>query len=368
MQSTVKFDNSSNREFAKVLNQRVTSYFKDKKMTRNANVPMVLRTIMVISFQLGLYLYMALGDYSIITSYIIWGLLGFGMVWTAVNVGHDAIHGAYSSNKFINKLLGHTFTLNGASVYMWDKMHNTAHHTYTNVKGLDEDVESLPILRLSPQTPFLKIHKHQYKFALFFYGLGTISWVFIKDYIKFFKNKVGNYNGRKHSIMAIIKLFFYKLIYYALFVVAPYYLADHIPWQHILGGFLLMHFIGGMYLALVFMLAHIVEKAHHPVPSEINELENSWLVHQLYTTANFGEESLFLSFMTGGLNTQVEHHLYPNMCTVHYRHISKIVKQTASEFNLPYYTYSGFWSALRSHVKFLKILGEPNPKFAGADA
>ena len=367
-QTSVKFDNSSNREFSKVLNQRVAQYFKDKKMSRHANFPMVLRTIFVIGFQVGLYLYMLLGTYSTPASYLIWAGLAFGMVWSAINVGHDAIHGAYSKSKFVNWMLSHTFNLNGASAYMWTKMHNTAHHTYTNVMGLDEDVESVPALRLSPQTPFKPIHKYQHKFAFLFYGLATFSWVFIKDYVKFFKNEVGNFNGEKHPTIEYFLLFFYKFCYYTLFIVLPLVMVNNISWGHIIGGYLLMHFIAGMYLALVFMLAHIVEKAHFPIPNEINELENSWLVHQLYTTANFGEESLLLSFMTGGLNTQVEHHLFPNMCTVHYRGLSKIVKQTAHEFNLPYYTYPGFFKALGSHVKFLKLMGQPNPQYSTAGA
>lgn len=365
MHPAAKFDNSSNREFGKVLNQRVTEYFKGKNSSRQANLAMVLRTILVIGFQGGLYLFMLFGEYTVFQSYLIWAGLGFGMVWSAINVGHDAIHGSYSTNKFVNWMLSHTFNLNGASAYMWTKMHNTAHHTYTNVMGLDEDVESVPVLRLSPDTPYKKVHKYQYRFAFLFYGLATISWVFIKDYVKFFKNEVGNFNNEKHPKIEVFLLFFYKIINYTLFIVLPHLLVD-ISWAHILGGFLLMHFIAGMYLALVFMLAHIVEKAHFPIPNEVNELENSWLVHQLYTTANFGEDSLLLGFLTGGLNTQVEHHLFPNMCSIHYRGLSKVVKKTAEEFGLPYYTYPGFFSALSSHVKFLKLMGQPNPKMSVA--
>jgi linoleoyl-CoA desaturase len=186
--------------------------------------------------------------------------------------------------------------------------------------------------------------------------LGTLSWVLIKDYKKFFENKVGNYNNRKHPRKEYFYLFFYKAINYTLFIVLPYFFIDY-AWYHILAGFILMHFVAGFYLAIVFMLAHIVEKTHFPLPDETGSLENTWAIHQLYTTANFSRKTISGPMMTGGLNQQVEHHLFPNVCSTHYPALGELVKQTAEEFGHPYLEYDTFGEAVKSHVAFLKNIG-----------
>ncbi len=122
-------------------------------------------------------------------------------------------------------------------------------------------------------------------------------------------------------------------------------------------SFLLMHFCAGFVLGIIFMLAHIVETTHFPTPDDSGSLENSWAVHQLYTTSNFARKSRLAGFITGGLNMQVEHHLFPNICSIHYRHLAPIVKKTAHEYGIPYLEEPSFWSALGSHVRFLKKIG-----------
>ena len=91
--------------------------------------------------------------------------------------------------------------------------------------------------------------------------------------------------------------------------------------------------------------------------NENGSLENNWAIHQMNTTANFGDRSMILSWYIGGLNYQIEHHLFPNICHVHYRKISKIVKETADEFKVPYLQHKTYFSALRSHLSLLHALG-----------
>ncbi len=355
--NSLKFSNKGQTDFVRTLRKRVDSYFKENKISKGANTIMVLRTFFCLALWIGNYIYLVSGNVPTIgLYYLLWAIQGVGMVWGAINIGHDAIHGAYSTNKFINGLLSHTFNLNGASAYMWTKMHNAAHHTYTNVEGYDEDIQSLPIIRMSPETDLKPIHRFQHFYAPFFYGLATISWVFIKDYVKFFKNEVGNYNGQKHPTKEYFYLFFYKAIYYVLFIVLPFIFIP-IPWTHILLGYLTMNAVAGFYLAMVFMLAHVVEETHFPMPNQEGTIENSWAVHQLYTTANFASRSRFMNFMTGGLNCQVEHHLFPNICSIHYRKLAPIVEATAKEFKVPYYDNPTFTYAFGSHLRFLKKIG-----------
>jgi linoleoyl-CoA desaturase len=152
------------------------------------------------------------------------------------------------------------------------------------------------------------------------------------------------------------KLFIGKLIYYAIFLVMPFLLTDYSIWQ-ILLGFFIMHFTCGLVLAVIFQLAHVVEDTNYPLPDDAGQLENNWAIHQLYTTADFAGRNKLLTWYAGGLNYQVEHHLFPTVCHIHYAKIAKIVKETAQEFNLPYNSYPTFLQALSSHTKMLYNLG-----------
>lgn len=351
----LKFNNQNQKDFAIALNKNVNQYFRENNIKKGANSLMIFKTIFHLTGWIGSYFLVILGDFSLPVTYGIWALLGFFFAMVTVNIGHDAIHGAYSTKSWINNLFAHTFNLNGASAYMWTKMHNTAHHTYPNVEGYDEDIESLPIIRMSPLKKLKGIHKYQHLYAVWFYGLATLSWVLIKDYVKFFKNEVGNFSGEKHPTKEYFYLFFYKFLNYSIFIIIPFMVID-LSWYHILGGFLLMHYVAGFAVAIIFMLAHVVEEAHFLNPDEDGQMEHSWTVHQLYTTVNFATDSWLAAFLTGGLNSQVEHHLYSNICSVHYPQIAKIVRKTAKEFGYPYLE-SSFTGAVGSHFKFLKKLG-----------
>ncbi len=356
MQKLPTFSNQREKEFVQSLKRNVNAYFQENNLSRHANAAMIFKTVFHLSFWIGSYFLLILGDFPLGAQYLLWAMLGFFLAMVTVNIGHDAIHGAYSGNKWVNKILAHTFNLNGASAYMWNKMHNMAHHSFTNVDGLDEDIDPFPALRVCPTKDKLNIHRYQHVYAFFLYGLATFSWVFVKDYKKFFKNEVGNFKNEKHPPIQYFYLFFYKILNYTIFIVLPFVLIDQ-PWYHVLLGYLLMHYVGGMTLAIIFMLAHAVEGVHFLNPGDNGKMEHSWTAHQLYTTANFARRSRLAGFLTGGLNLQVEHHLFPTVCSIHYRAISQIVKETAQKFDQPYIEYS-FPEAVRSHYRFLKKMGE----------
>lgn len=357
-QQALRFNKKGNVEFVTALRERVDNYFKSNNIKKSANGLMVFKTIFHLGMEFGLYALILFGGFSLEINYILWAVMGVFVATVCVNIGHDSIHGAYSNKKWVNQLLSYSFDINGASSYMWHWMHNTAHHTYTNVSEYDGDIELLPIIRLSPNQKLKWIHKYQHIFTFFFYGFATLFWVFFKDYKKFFENKVGNYSGRQHSTWAMIRLFLLKFAYYGLFIVLPLMTVyqGHV-WEFVL-SFFLMHFTAGFALGIIFMLAHIVETTHFPAPDQAGSLENSWIVHQLYTTSNFARTSRLAGFITGGLNMQVEHHLFPNICSIHYRNIAPIVKKTAYEYGIPYLEEPTFWSAIGSHVRFLKKVGQ----------
>jgi linoleoyl-CoA desaturase len=359
MKHSLKFIDPVKSSFAVTLKERVESYFSNNHLSRHANKLMIFKTVLFFSLMALFYILIVFVALPLFVKLILAILLGMTMAFVGFNICHDALHGAYSSNKRVNKSLGFTFNLLGANPYVWHITHNIVHHSYTNIVGHDEDIEIAPgLVRVSSTDKLNKLQRYQHIYAFFLYGLTTLSWFFRKDYLKFFQKNIGDSHVNKHPKIEYFNLFFYKALYYGLFIVLPL-LVMEITWWQFLIGFLAMNFAEGLVLGLVFQLAHVVEDTEIRHPNEENNIEEAWAIHQMRTTANFASKNKLASFLCGGLNMQVEHHLFPKVCHVHYRKISEIVKKTAMEFNLPYNENKTFFSALRSHYHFLKKLGRP---------
>ena len=284
-------------------------------------------------------------------------LLGIFGAFVGFNICHDAIHKAFSNKPIVNQTFSFLFSLIGASAYVWSICHNIVHHTYTNIAGHDEDIDVAPgLIRFSHLEPVNKVQRFQHYYAFVLYSFAMLSWVFRKDYKKFFQKKIGEHNVN-HPRIEYFRLFFYKAIYYVLFIVMPLIIID-ITWWQLLIGFLGMQFAQGLVLGLVFQLAHVVEGTHFPEPNLQGNVEEAWAEHQMRTTANFAGGSKIAAFLCGGLNRQVEHHLFPKVCHIHYPAIGAIVKRTAAEFNLPYIESLTFTAALKSHYRMLRKLGK----------
>jgi fatty acid desaturase len=237
---------------------------------------------------------------------------------------------------------------------MWNITHNIVHHTYTNIHGHDEDLEVAPgLIRLDDKDKLSGFQRFQHYYAFPLYGLASLSWVLRKDYVKFFQKQIGSYDTSSHPRREYFNLFFFKALYYTLFIVVPLVVLD-ITWWQFLIGFVAMHLAEGLVLGLVFQLAHVVEGPGFPEPDPHGNIEEAWAIHQMHTTANFASGKPLATFLCGGLNMQVEHHLFPKICHIHYPAISNIVRQTAAEFNLPYYEQPTFLTALRSHYRVLR--------------
>jgi linoleoyl-CoA desaturase len=358
MNKSLKFKGQSPSLFLPTLKERVDHFFKERNVSRHANPFMIFKTVFFLSLAVALYILIIV---SILPGFLQLGaaiVLGMTMAFIGFNVCHDALHGAYSANKKVNKSLGFVFNVIGANTYVWNLTHNIVHHSYTNIVDHDEDIEIAPgLIRVNQTDKANKLQRYQHFYAFFLYSLTTLSWFFRKDYLKFFKKTIGDSHINKHPRVEYFKLFFYKAIYYSLFIVLPLLLMNLTWWQFLI-GFIAMNLAEGLVLGLVFQLAHVVEdtEIRH---AENNSIEDTWAVHQLKTTANFAPNNRLANFLCGGLNLQVEHHLFPKICHVHYRRLSVIVRQTAQEFNLPYHVNRSFFSALRSHYLFLKRLGRP---------
>ena len=354
---SVKF-NTNNSEFFATLNARVRLYFKDKNVSRYANTNMVLKSIFMILLYFVPYILLL----SNVLPNIWWMLflyliMGFGKAGIGLSILHDANHGSYSKNQTINNIMGYMMNIVGGSALNWKIQHNVLHHTYTNIEGVDEDIAIHGIMRFSPHEKRRAIHRVQYIYAWFLYGLLTLSWALTKDYKQLIRyNKMGLIEAQGTTFTkAMINLIISKVLYYLYMVVIPIIVLP-IAWWQVLLLFVFMHFIAGLTLSCIFQPAHVVPESEYPLP-EGGVLSNNWAIHQLYNTTNFAPKSRLFSWYIGGLNYQIEHHLFPNISHVHYKKLSEIVKQTASEFNLPYNSQSNFVMALWSHAKMLYMLG-----------
>lgn len=357
MTKKVKFTNVNKSTFYATLRKRVDLHFEEQNLRIHANTAMWVKAFFFLGTFITLYLLILLGNFTPLIMLSLAIFLGVFGAFVGFNICHDAIHKAFSSKPIVNQIFSFLFSLIGASAYVWSICHNIVHHTYTNIAGHDEDIDVAPgLIRFSTEEPVNKIQRFQHIYAFGLYSLAMLSWVFRKDYKKFFQTKIGS-QVANHPKIEYFNLFFFKFLYYFLFIILPLIVLDITWWQFII-GFLAMQFAQGLVLGLVFQLAHVVEGTTFPLPNEEGNIEEAWAAHQMMTTANFAVDSKLAGFLCGGLNRQVEHHLFPKICHIHYPAIGKIVKETALEFNLPYIESPTFMNALTSHYRMLKKLGK----------
>lgn len=353
----ISFEKGKGNSFSKDLKDRVDAYFDDNNLSRHADVRMVIKTIVLLSTYFGAYALILTGWFSLPQILFFCFIMGVGMAGIGFSVSHDALHGAYSSNKTVNKVLGLTFDLMGANSYIWKITHNIVHHTYTNIHEHDEDLEVVEFIRLSPHAQHKPIHRVQHILAFLAYGMATLFWVFVKDYKKFASKRLGPYEDKHHPVSEWVSLILTKLLYYCYMLVIPWLLLP-ITWWQLLTGFLVLHLTAGVILGIIFQLAHVVEGTEHPLQNEEGNIENAWMIHQMETTSDFAHGNKLLSWYIGGLNYQIEHHLFPKICSIHYPAISSIVQEVAKKHNVPYHYQESFLKAVRSHYRTLKKFGK----------
>jgi linoleoyl-CoA desaturase len=358
LKQNVKFIAPEKSQFFPTLKKRIDAYFKENHKSKYADRTMVFKTVILLSAYILPFVFLLLFQPPLAVSLLLWTIMGLGISGIGMSIMHDANHGAYSAHKGVNQWLGYSICLAGAGVLNWKLQHNVLHHTYTNIAPLDDDIRDRGLVKLSPQAERKNIHRFQWFYAFFFYGLLTLNWVLLKDFAQFvsyIRNGV-NKQSKLENAMTLLNLILVKSAYMVILLVLPV-IVFSIPFWEILTGFLLMHFIAGMVLTIIFQLAHTVEGTTHPTVDEEGIIHQDWAIHQLETTVNFSPRNKWLSWYVGGLNFQIEHHLFPKICHVHYPEIAPIVKQTAKDFGLTYRENPTFWSALQSHVTALKRFG-----------
>ncbi len=351
------FAKQDNLKFFRTLNSRVNSYFKDNNIEKTGNWKIHLKTVILFTVFLVPYFLILTLDMPFWVHLILAIIMGLGMAGIGMNVMHDANHGSYSTKGWVNKFMGGTIYVLAGNVHNWQVQHNVLHHTYTNIIGHDEDLEAGRIMRFSKEAEWHKFHKFQQYYAVFLYGLLTINWAITTDFKQmrtYLKRKL-SYGEPKSAKTLWTTLIITKIIYLAIWIVLP--LVIGITWWKVLVGFFIMHYTAGIILSTVFQLAHVVDEAANPQPNETGEMENTWAIHQLFTTVNFAPKNKVVNWYTGGLNHQIEHHIFPHISHVHYSKIAKIVQETAKECQLPYYEYETMTAAVVAHFKHLRTLG-----------
>lgn len=333
-----------------------------KGISKYANKSMVAKSVLILTLFVVPLTIINLG---IITSpwllFLMYLTAGIGMAGIGMGIMHDAIHGSYTPNKTVNKYMGYTMNLVGANATVWRIQHNVLHHTYPNITGADDDINAPFFLRFSPNAQRNRLHRFQFLYAWFFYCLSTISWITTKEFVRINRyRKMGFLNNGKEFRKEVAGVILWKLLYYTFALALPLIIVPVAPWIIIL-AFICMHLVTGFLISTGFQIAHIMPAVEFPMPIENNQITGDWTMHQMATITNFAPGSRLLSWLIGGLNFQVEHHLLPHICHVHYKDLSAIVSETAREFGMPYHSKKTLADALWDHIKMLHQLGRIQP-------
>jgi linoleoyl-CoA desaturase len=345
------------KQFASAVRSNVNAYFKEKGISTKGDHRMVVKSIMMYTVYLTPFILLLIFPFQGWLALAMAALMGVGVAGIGMGVMHDAIHGSASSHTWLNKILSASIYTIGGDVLTWKIQHNILHHTHTNIDEADHDIRSRGPLRFSDHAPRHWSQRSQHFHAFFFYGLLTLTKL-VNDFIMLAEfNRDGHVRrqGYKPSI-EFVKQCLLKIVYLGVLIGLPLWLTDFSWWQVLL-GFFVMHFVTGVILGSIFQLAHVVEGTDQPIPDASGVITNDWTVHELQTTSNFARNNKFLNWYIGGLNFQIEHHLFPHICHVHYRSIAPIVERTALEFGLVYNQKPTLRAAIASHVRRLKQLG-----------
>jgi linoleoyl-CoA desaturase len=350
----LRFKSSS--DFQKEVRKRVRAYLKEEGKSGLADYRYYLKAILNLAMYLVPFVLFLTGYTSFLMTTVLWAITGLGMAGVGMNVMHDAIHNTVTRSEWVNRKIGAVIYVLAGNSYTWRVQHNVKHHTHTNLEGHDDDIETGSMFRFHPEQELKPKHKYQHLYAPFAYSLMTWKWLLEKDFKQVIQyNKSDLFKAKDQSLgMVWTKLIVGKGFHFATFYVLP--LALGIPWYMVLWGNIVMHIVAGLILSFTFQLAHVVDKAEFP--SEEEAKDHSLLEHQMKTTANFSTKNKLVTWYTGGLNFQVEHHLFPTINHIHYPKIARIVRKTAEEFRLPYNEYRTTIAALKGHFAHLKHMGQ----------
>ena len=359
----VRFAPKGQNSFYDTVVAKAKAYFEINNISPYANTAMWVKTVLILLLYFLPYVLLVTGAgaASLWIFFGLWLLMGLGMSGIGTAIMHDANHGTYSPKKRVNNFISYILEIIGGYSVNWRIQHNVLHHTYTNVHGLDEDIDTMGLLRLSPRQPWRWYYRYQHIYAWFIYMNMTLFWMTAKDFVAIVRYRYHGLLTQQNISLrtALLRIILYKLFYYSYIIVLPVLFSGQ-SWYFVVLGFLLMHFSSGLFLSCVFQPAHIMEGSPFSMPvitDGKNRMEDTWAVHEVTNTTDFAPGNRLLTWFIGGLNYQIEHHLFTGVCHVHYKKLAPIVKSTAEAFGISYHVQPTFRKAILEHGKMLKMLG-----------
>jgi linoleoyl-CoA desaturase len=345
---------SGDNTFHRELRRRVDDYFRQGELNQRDSGRMYLKTAVILSAFVVSYVLLVFFAATWWQGLLLSVALGITMAQIGFNIQHDAGHQAYSERRSVNKWLARTLDLVGGSSYIWHWKHAHFHHTYVNIDDYDSDINLGALARFSPGQKRHWHHRWQHIYLWVLYGFTAVSWHLHDDFrdiatATIGKRRMPRPRGKDLAVFVLGKVVFFGL-------------AFALPLAfHSIGAVLLFYtvtaMVAGLLLALVFQLAHVVEEASFPAANDAGRMDKPWAIHQLETTVNFSRDSRLITWLVGGLNFQIEHHLFPRVCHIHYPAISRVVESACLEYGVPYRANLSFGAGIASHYRWLRRMG-----------
>src|SRR5690349_11681632 len=348
--------NNNQSPFFRSLKEKVDHYFSTKKLDPSGGAKLYFKGILQVVSAGVLYVTLVFFTPSTPLALLFCSLFGLNMAIIGFNIMHEGGHSSFSKHTWINKISAYSLNALGGNTYYWKIKHNVNHHTFTNIDGMDSDIDVKPFMRLHEEQPRYWFHRFQHFYFVLLYGVSYIAWVFHDDFVKYFSGKINpQAEVKKLAVKEHFIFWITKVTYVGVYLVLPIVM---VGWLPALVGFLIATFVCGLFISIVFQLAHMVGDTKAPVlDKQSPKIDEEWAIHQVNTTANFATNSKIVSWFLGGLNFQIEHHLFPRVSHIHYPKISQFVKETCKEFNVTYVEYPSVLKAINSHIFHIRKLG-----------
>jgi len=350
-------DNSveiSGSSFFDTLRKRVEKHFVDADLNTQGDKRLYIKAAIQVLSSIILYITLVFFTPPVWIALPLCILLGVNLAVIGFNVMHEGGHQSFSKHQWVNNVSAHFLNVLGGNAYFWKIKHNINHHTYTNIEGMDSDIDVKPFMRLHEGQPLRSYHRYQHFYFIILYGISYLAWVFYEDFLKYFKGRVSSISSpMKFTAWRHFVFWVTKGLFIGVYIVVPIIMVGWLAW---LIGFLTITLVCGAAISIVFQLAHVVEGTAF-FDNKDEMAKQDWAIDQLRSTANFGTRSGFLHWMLGGLNFQIEHHLFPRISHIHYPAVGALVRKTCVEYGIRYNEYQSMFSAVISHIALLRRLG-----------
>lgn len=344
-QSYYKYDS----EFYTLLKRRVEEHLQSKHIGGDSLLMFMKTALVIIGWAVSYY-------FSMIQGWIVAALfLGFFHSHIGISIGHDATHGAYSKKSSISEFFAKAFDVMAASTVVWQHQHNIGHHPHSNIdedEQYDPDSRSgAPMVRLSPNQPWRPYHRYQHYYIWPLIAGMSLKW-YLNDIRALVRRKYMTIEFFEVLSSDIVSVAFWKSFFLLYGVLVPFMFH---PWWRASAIITILVMVVSYYTVLMFAVNHLTDVSEFPNKSWQTR---DWAKLQVLTSTNFANDSTLWTWLSGGLNFQIEHHLFPSLCHVHLAEIAPIVKKTCEEYKVQYVTFPSYFAAFYGHYKHLKQLGE----------